>query len=196
MKKLFAAAAALCLLLAVGCGAEKKPEIPEGWQQVDFVWNREDGARLTLSTILPEEWGDKDSIYRYKEGKIYEDFRDELSIDDGQWKKAGSHGVVAVLEEGQTLQNVEIDAGYPLGCLSVEYVTIGDRTYRKENIPIDAKGSGHSSGEMAYANVYYFCVDEYLLDFFIYYSGQGISEEDYDHAQQETILSNLTVSFS
>ncbi len=194
MKKLFAAAAALCLLLAVGCGAEKKPEIPEGWQQVDFVWNREDGARLTLSTILPEEW-DKDSING--NGGIYENFCYELYIDDkDQWKMAGSHGVVAVLEEGQTLQSVEIDAGYPLGCLSVEYVSIGDRTYRKENIPIDAKGSHMPAGTMAYANVYYFCVDEYLLDFFIYYSGQGISEEDYDHAQQETILSNLTVTFS
>ena len=194
MKKLFAAAAALCLLLAVGCGAEKKPEIPEGWQQVDFVWNKEDGSRLTLSTILPEEW-DKDSING--NGGIYENFRDELSIHDkDQWKMAGSHGVVAVLEEGETLQSVEIDAGYPLGCLLVEYVTIGDRTYRKENIPIDAKGSHMPAGTMAYANVYYFCVDEYVLDFFIYYSGQGISEEDYDHAQQETILSNLTVTFS
>lgn len=177
------------------CGCTEKTAQPEpGWQIIDFVWTKENGDKMTLSVTIPEEW-DKDSVR--KEGRASETFFGELYIDDkNELKQAGSHGIVAVLDEGQTLQDAEIDAGYPLGCLSTEYITIGNRIYRKDNIPIDTKGGGLQSDVRAFANVYYFCVDNYVLDFFFYYTGVGFDADSYDHAQQDKILSSISVSFS
>ena len=163
-----------------------------GWQAIDFVWAKENGDKMTLSVTVPEEW-DKDSVNTSSTGT----FSYELYIDDkNELKQAGSHGIVAVLDEGQTLQDAEIDAGYPLGCLSTEYITIGNRIYRKDNIPIDTKGGGLPSDVRAFANVYYFRADNYVLDFFIYYSGVEIDADSYDHAQQEKILSSISIRFS
>ena len=149
---------------------------------------------MTLSVTVPEEW-DKDSVR--KEGRASETFFGELYIDDkNALKQAGSHGIIAVLGDGQTLQDAEIDAGYPFGCLSTEYVTIGDTTYRKDNIQIDSKSAGLPSNVWTFANVYYFCVDNYVFDFFIYYSGVEIDADNYDHAQQEKILSSISIRFS
>ena len=175
------------------CGCTEKTVQPEpGWQAIDFVWAKENGDKMTLSVTVPEEW-DKNSVNTSSTGV----FSDELSIrDKNKSKQAGSHGIVAVLDEGQTLQDAEIDAGYPLGCLSTEYITIGDRTYRKDNIPIDTKGGGLPSDVRAFANVYYFCEDNYVFDFFIYYSGVEIDADSYDHAQQEKILSSISIRFS
>ena len=175
------------------CGCTEKTAQPEpGWQVIDFVWTKETGDKMTLSVTVPEEW-DKNSVNTSSTGV----FSDELCIDDkNELKQAGSHGIVAVLDEGQALQDAEIDAGYPLGCLSTEYITIGNRTYRKDNIPIDTKGGGLPSDVRAFANVYYFCVDNYVLDFFFYYTGVGFDADSYDHAQQDKILSSISVSFS
>ena len=175
------------------CGCTEKTAQPEpGWQVIDFVWTKENGDKMTLSVTVPEEW-DKNSVNTSSTGV----FSDELYIDDkNALKQAGSHGIIAVLGDGQTLQDVEIDAGYPFGCLSTEYVTIGDTTYRKDNIPIDTKGGGLPSDVRAFANVYYFCVDNYVLDFFFYYTGVGFDADSYDHAQQEKILSSISISFS
>ena len=175
------------------CGCTEETAQPEpGWQVIDFVWTKENGDKMTLSVTVPEEW-DKNSVNTSSTGV----FSDELYIDDkNALKQAGSHGIIAVLGDGQTLQDVEIEAGYPLGCLSTEYVTIGDTTYRKDNIPIDTKGGGLPSDVRAFANVYYFCVDNYVLDFFFYYTGVGFDADSYDHAQQEKILSSISISFS
>lgn len=175
------------------CGCTEETAQPEpGWQVIDFVWTKENGDKMTLSVTVPEEW-DKNSVNTSSTGV----FSDELYIDDkNALKQAGSHGIIAVLGDGQTLQDVEIDAGYPLGCLSTEYVTIGDTTYRKDNIPIDTKGGGLPSDVRAFANVYYFCVDNYVLDFFFYYTGVGFDADSYDRDQQEKILSSISVSFS
>ena len=175
------------------CGCTEKTAQPEpGWQVIDFVWTKETGDKMTLSVTVPEEW-DKDSVNTSSTGT----FSDELSIrDKNKSKQAGSHGIIAVLGDGQTLQDVEIDAGYPLGCLSTEYVTIGDTTYRKDNIPIDTKGGGLPSDVRAFANVYYFCVDNYVLDFFFYYTGVGFDADSYDRDQQEKILSSISIRFS
>ena len=184
-----------CLVLLTFCGCTDKKETaqPEqGWQVIDFVWTKENGDKMTLSVTVPEEW-DKDSVNTSSTGT----FSYELYIDDkNELKQAGSHGIVAVLDEGQTLQDAEIDAGYPLGCLSTEYITIGNRIYRKDNIPIDTKGGGLPSDVRAFANVYYFCVDNYVLDFFFYYTGVGFDADSYDHDQQDKILSSISVSFS
>lgn len=184
-----------CLVLLTFCGCTDKKEAvqPEpGWQVIDFVWTKENGDKMTLSVTVPEEW-DKDSIDTSSAGT----FSYELYIDDKNMsKQAGSHGIVAILDDGQTLQDAEIDAGYPLGCLSTEYITIGNRTYRKDNIPIDTKGGGLPSDVRAFANVYYFCVDNYVLDFFFYYTGVGFDADSYDHAQQDKILSSISISFS
>lgn len=175
------------------CGCTEETAQPEpGWQVIDFVWTKENGDKMTLSVTVPEEW-DKNSVNTSSTGV----FSDELYIDDkNALKQAGSHGIIAVLGDGQTLQDVEIDAGYPLGCLSTEYVTIGNTTYRKDNIPIDTKGGGLPSDVRAFANVYYFCVDNYVLDFFFYYTGVGFDADSYDHAQQEKILSSISIRFS
>ena len=175
------------------CGCTEETAQPEpGWQVIDFVWTKENGDKMTLSVTVPEEW-DKNSVNTSSTGV----FSDELYIDDkNALKQAGSHGIIAVLGDGQTLQDVEIDAGYPFGCLSTEYVTIGDTTYRKDNIPIDTKGGGLPSDVRAFANVYYFCVDNYVLDFFFYYTGVGFDADSYDHAQQEKILSSISIRFS
>ena len=175
------------------CGCTEKTAQPEpGWQVIDVVWTKENGDKMTLSVTVPEEW-DKSSVNTSSTGT----FSDELSIrDKNKSKQAGSHGIVAVLDEGQTLQDAEIDAGYPLGCLSTEYITIGNRTYRKDNIPIDTKSAGLPSDVRVFANVYYFCVDNYVLDFFIYYDGVEIDADSYDHPQQEKILSSISISFS
>ena len=184
-----------CLVLLTFCGCTDKKETvqPEpGWQVIDFVWTKENGDKMTLSVTVPEEW-DKNSVNTSSTGV----FSDELYIDDkNELKQAGSHGIVAVLDDGQTLQEAEIDGGYPLGCLSTEYITIGDRTYRKDNIPIDTKSAGLPSDVRVFANVYYFCVDNYVLDFFIYYDGVEIDADSYDHPQQEKILSSISISFS
>ena len=191
--KLLLVFACLALLAFSGCTDKKETVQPEpGWQVIDFVWTKETGDKMTLSVTVPEEW-DKNSVNTSSTGV----FSDELSIrDKNKSKQAGSHGIVAVLDEGQTLQDAEIDAGYPLGCLSTEYVTIGDTTYRKDNIQIDSKSAGLPSNVWTFANVYYFCVDNYVFDFFIYYSGVEIDADSYDHAQQEKILSSISVSFS
>lgn len=175
------------------CGCTEKTAQPEpGWQVIDFVWAKENSDKMTLSVTVPEEW-DKSSVNTSSTGT----FSYELYIDDkNELKQAGSHGIVAVLDEGQTLQDAEIDAGYPLGCLSTEYITIGNRIYRKDNIPIDTKGGGLPSDVRAFANVYYFCVDNYVLDFFFYYTGVGFDADSYDHAQQDKILSSISISFS
>lgn len=175
------------------CGCTEETAQPEpGWQVIDFVWTKENGDKMTLSVTVPEEW-DKNSVNTSSTGV----FSDELYIDDkNALKQAGSHGIIAVLGDGQTLQDVEIDAGYPLGCLSTEYVTIGDTTYRKDNIQIDSKSAGLPSNIWTFANVYYFCEDNYVFDFFIYYSGVEIDADSYDHAQQEKILSSISISFS
>lgn len=175
------------------CGYTEETAQPEpGWQVIDFVWTKENGDKMTLSVVVPEEW-DKNSVNTSSTGT----FSDELSIrDKNKSKQAGSHGIVAVLDDGQTLQEAEIDGGYPLGCLSTEYITIGDRTYRKDNIPIDTKSAGLPSDVRVFANVYYFCVDNYVLDFFIYYDGVEIDADSYDHPQQEKILSSISISFS
>lgn len=175
------------------CGCTEKTAQPEpGWQVIDVVWTKENGDKMTLSVTVPEEW-DKSSVNTSSTGT----FSDELSIrDKNKSKQAGSHGIVAVLDEGQTLQDAEIDAGYPLGCLSTEYITIGDRTYRRDNIPIDTKSAGLPSDVRVFANVYYFCVDNYVLDFFFYYRGVEIDADSYDHPQQEKILSSISISFS
>jgi hypothetical protein len=175
------------------CGCTEETAQPEpGWQVIDFVWTKENGDKMTLSVTVPEEW-DKNSVNTSSTGV----FSDELYIDDkNALKQAGSHGIIAVLGDGQTLQDVEIDAGYPFGCLSTEYVTIGDTTYRKDNIQIDSKSAGLPSNVWTFANVYYFCVDNYVFDFFIYYSGVEIDADSYDHAQQEKILSSISISFS
>ena len=193
MHKLFLVFACLALLTFCGCTDKKETAQPEqGWQVIDFVWTKENGDKMTLSVTVPEEW-DKDSVNTSSTGT----FSYELYIDDkNELKQAGSHGIVAVLDEGQTLQDAEIDAGYPLGCLSTEYITIGNRIYRKDNIPIDTKGGGLPSDVRAFANVYYFCEDNYVFDFFIYYSGVEIDADNYDHAQQEKILSSISISFS
>ncbi len=184
-----------CLVLLTFCGCTDKKEAvqPEpGWQVIDFVWAQENSDKMTLSVTVPEEW-DKSSVNTSSTGT----FSDELSIrDKNKSKQAGSHGIVAVLDDGQTLQEAEIDGGYPLGCLSTEYITIGDRTYRKDNIPIDTKSAGLPSDVRVFANVYYFCVDNYVLDFFIYYDGVEIDADSYDHPQQEKILSSISISFS
>lgn len=195
MHKLCLVFACLVLLTFCGCADKKETAQPEpGWQVIDFVWAKENGDKMTLSVTVPEEW-DKDSVR--KEGRASETFFGELYIDDkNALKQAGSHGIIAVLGDGQTLQDVEIDAGYPFGCLSTEYVTIGDTTYRKDNIQIDSKSAGLPSNVWTFANVYYFCVDNYVFDFFIYYSGVEIDADSYDHAQQEKILSSISVSFS
>ena len=175
------------------CGCTEETAQPEpGWQVIDFVWTKENGDKMTLSVTVPEEW-DKNSINTSSTGV----FSDELYIDDkNALKQAGSHGIIAVLGDGQTLQDVEIDAGYPFGCLSTEYVTIGDTTYRKDNIQIDSKSAGLPSNVWTFANVYYFCEDNYVFDFFIYYSGVEIDADSYDHAQQEKILSSISIRFS
>ena len=191
--KLLLVLACLALLAFSGCTDKKETAQPEqGWQVIDFVWTKENGDKMTLSVTVPEEW-DKDSVNTSSTGT----FSYELYIDDkNELKQAGSHGIVAVLDEGQTLQDAEIDAGYPLGCLSTEYITIGNRIYRKDNIPIDTKGGGLPSDVRAFANVYYFCVDNYVLDFFFYYTGVGFDADSYDHDQQEKILSSISISFS
>ena len=191
--KLLLVFACLALLTFGGCTDKKETAQPEpGWQVIDFVWTKENGDKMTLSVTVPEEW-DKNSVNTSSTGV----FSDELYIDDkNALKQAGSHGIIAVLGDGQTLQDVEIDAGYPFGCLSTEYVTIGDTTYRKDNIPIDTKGGGLPSDVRAFANVYYFCVDNYVLDLFFYYTGVGFDADSYDHAQQEKILSSISISFS
>lgn len=193
MHKLCLVFAYLALLTFGGCTDKKETVQPEpGWQAIDFVWAKENGDKMTLSVTVPEEW-DKNSVNTSSTGV----FSDELSIrDKNKLKQAGSHGIVAVLDEGQALQDAEIDAGNPLGCLSTEYITTGDRTYRKDNIPIDTKGGGLPSDVRAFANVYYFCVDNYVLDFFFYYTGVGFDADSYDHAQQEKNLSSISVSFS
>lgn len=175
------------------CGCTEKTAQPEpGWQVIDFVWTKENGDKMTLSVTVPEEW-DKNSVNTSSTGV----FSDELYIDDkNALKQAGSHGIIAVLGDGQTLQDVEIDAGYPFGCLSTEYVTIGDTTYRKDNIQIDSKSAGLPSNVWTFANVYYFCEDNYVFDFFIYYSGVEIDADNYDHDQQEKILSSISIRFS
>ena len=175
------------------CGCTEKTAQPEpGWQVIDFVWTKENGDKMTLSVTVPEEW-DKNSVNTSSTGV----FSDELYIDDkNALKQAGSHGIIAVLGDGQTLQDAEIDAGYPFGCLSTEYVTIGDTTYRKDNIQIDSKSAGLPSNVWTFANVYYFCEDNYVFDFFIYYSGVEIDADNYDHAQQEKILSSISIRFS
>lgn len=175
------------------CGCTEETAQPEpGWQVIDFVWTKENGDKMTLSVTVPEEW-DKNSVNTSSTGV----FSDELYIDDkNALKQAGSHGIIAVLGDGQTLQDAEIDAGYPFGCLSTEYVTIGDTTYRKDNIQIDSKSAGLPSNVWTFANVYYFCVDNYVFDFFIYYSGVEIDADNYDHAQQEKILSSISIRFS
>lgn len=175
------------------CGCTEETAQPEpGWQVIDFVWTKENGDKMTLSVTVPEEW-DKNSVNTSSTGV----FSDELYIDDkNALKQAGSHGIIAVLGDGQTLQDVEIDAGYPFGCLSTEYVTIGDTTYRKDNIQIDSKSAGLPSNVWTFANVYYFCVDNYVFDFFIYYSVVEIDADSYDHAQQEKILSSISIRFS
>ena len=175
------------------CGCTEETAQPEpGWQVIDFVWTKENGDKMTLSVTVPEEW-DKNSVNTSSTGV----FSDELYIDDkNALKQAGSHGIIAVLGDGQTLQDVEIDAGYPFGCLSTEYVTIGDTTYRKDNIQIDSKSAGLPSNVWTFANVYYFCLDNYVFDFFIYYSGVEIDADSYDHAQQEKILSSISIRFS
>lgn len=175
------------------CGCTEETAQPEpGWQVIDFVWTKENGDKMTLSVVVPEEW-DKNSVNTSSTGT----FSDELSIrDKNKSKQAGSHGIVAVLDDGQTLQEAEIDGGYPLGCLSTEYITIGDRTYRKDNIPIDTKSAGLPSNVWTFANVYYFCEDNYVFDFFIYYSGVEIDADSYDHAQQDKILSSISIRFS
>ncbi len=175
------------------CGCTEKTAQPEpGWQVIDFVWTKENGDKMTLSVTVPEEW-DKNSVNTSSTGV----FSDELYIDDkNALKQAGSHGIIAVLGDGQTLQDAEIDAGYPFGCLSTEYVTIGDMTYRKDNIQIDSKSAGLPSNVWTFANVYYFCEDNYVFDFFIYYSGVEIDADSYDHAQQEKILSSISILFS
>ena len=195
MHKLFLVFACLVLLTFCGCTDKKEAVQPEpGWQVIDFVWTKENGDKMTLSVTVPEEW-DKDSVR--KEGRASETFFGELYIDDkNALKQAGSHGIIAVLGDGQTLQDAEIDAGYPFGCLSTEYVTIGDTTYRKDNIQIDSKSAGLPSNVWTFANVYYFCVDNYVFDFFIYYSGVEIDADNYDHAQQEKILSSISIRFS
>ena len=191
--KLLLVLACLALLAFSGCTDKKETAQPEqGWQVIDFVWAKENGDKMTLSVTVPEEW-DKDSVNTSSTGT----FSYELYIDDkNELKQAGSHGIVAVLDEGQTLQDAEIDAGYPLGCLSTEYITIGDRTYRKDNIQIDSKSAGLPSNVWTFANVYYFCEDNYVFDFFIYYSGVEIDADNYDHAQQEKILSSISIRFS
>lgn len=193
MHKLCLVFACLVLLTFCGCADKKETAQPEpGWQVIDFVWTKENGDKMTLSVTVPEEW-DKNSVNTSSTGV----FSDELYIDDkNALKQAGSHGIIAVLGDGQTLQDVEIDAGYPLGCLSTEYITIGDTTYRKDNIQIDSKSAGLPSNVWTFANVYYFCVDNYVFDFFIYYSGVEIDADNYDHAQQEKILSSISISFS
>ena len=175
------------------CGCTEETAQPEpGWQVIDFVWTKENGDKMTLSVTVPEEW-DKNSVNTSSTGV----FSDELYIDDkNALKQAGSHGIIAVLGDGQTLQDAEIDAGYPFGCLSTEYVTIGDTTYRKDNIQIDSKSAGLPSNVWTFANVYYFCEDNYVFDFFIYYSGVEIDADNYDHAQQEKILSSISIRFS
>lgn len=195
MHKLFLVFACLALLTFCGCTDKKETAQPEqGWQVIDFVWTKENGDKMTLSVTVPEEW-DKDSVR--KEGRASETFFGELYIDDkNALKQAGSHGIIAVLGDGQTLQDAEIDAGYPFGCLSTEYVTIGDTTYRKDNIQIDSKSAGLPSNVWTFANVYYFCEDNYVFDFFIYYSGVEIDADNYDHAQQEKILSSISIRFS
>lgn len=184
-----------CLVLLTFCGCTDKKEAvqPEpGWQVIDFVWAKENSDKMTLSVTVPEEW-DKSSVNTSSTGT----FSDELSIrDKNKSKQAGSHGIVAVLDDGQTLQDAEIDGGYSLGCLSTEYITIGDRTYRRDNIPIDTKSAGLPSDVRVFANVYYFCVDNYVLDFFFYYRGVEIDADSYDHPQQEKILSSISISFS
>lgn len=193
MHKLCLVFAYLALLTFGGCTDKKETAQPEqGWQVIDFVWTKENGDKMTLSVTVPEEW-DKDSVNTSSTGT----FSYELYIDDkNELKQAGSHGIVAVLDEGQTLQDAEIDAGYPFGCLSTEYVTIGDTTYRKDNIQIDSKSAGLPSNVWTFANVYYFCLDNYVFDFFIYYSGVEIDADSYDHAQQEKILSSISIRFS
>ena len=185
--------ACLALLTFSGCTDKEETAQPEpGWQVIDFVWTKETGDKMTLSVTVPEEW-DKNSVNTSSTGV----FSDELYIDDkNALKQAGSHGIIAVLGDGQTLQDVEIDAGYPFGCLSTEYVTIGDTTYRKDNIQIDSKSAGLPSNVWTFANVYYFCVDNYVFDFFIYYSGVEIDADNYDHDQQEKILSSISIRFS
>ena len=175
------------------CGCTEETAQPEpGWQVIDFVWTKENGDKMTLSVTVPEEW-DKNSVNTSSTGV----FSDELYIDDkNALKQAVSHGFIAVLGDGQTLQDLQIDAGYPFGCLSTEYVTIGDTTYRKDNIQIDSKSAGLPSNVWTFANVYYFCVDNYVFDFFIYYSGVEIDADSYDHAQQEKILSSISIRFS
>ena len=191
--KLLLVFACLVLLTFCGCTDKKETVQPEpGWQAIDFVWAKENGDKMTLSVTVPEEW-DKNSVNTSSTGV----FSDELSIrDKNKSKQAGSHGIIAVLGDGQTLQDVEIDAGYPFGCLSTEYVTIGDTTYRKDNIQIDSKSAGLPSNVWTFANVYYFCLDNYVFDFFIYYSGVEIDADNYDHAQQEKILSSISIRFS
>ena len=185
----------LALLAFSGCTDKKEAVQPEpGWQVIDFVWSKENGDKLTLSVTVPEEWY-KDSVR--KEGCDSETFSGELYIDDKNGlKQAGSHGIVAVLDDGQSLQDAEIDACYPFGCLSTEYIAIGDNTYRRDNIQIDSKSAGLPSNVWTFANVYYFCVDNYVFDFFIYYSGVEIDADSYDHPQQEKILSSISISFS
>ena len=191
--KLCLVLACLALLAFSGCTDKKETAQPEqGWQVIDFVWTKENGDKMTLSVTVPEEW-DKSSVNTSSTGT----FSDELSIrDKNKSKQAGSHGIVAVLDDGQTLQDAEIDGGYSLGCLSTEYITIGDRTYRRDNIPIDTKSAGLPSDVRVFANVYYFCVDNYVLDFFFYYRGVEIDADSYDHPQQEKILSSISISFS
>ena len=193
MHKLCLTFACLALLTFSGCTDKEETAQPEpGWQVIDFVWTKETGDKMTLSVTVPEEW-DKNSVNTSSTGV----FSDELYIDDkNALKQAGSHGIIAVLGDGQTLQDVEIDAGYPFGCLSTEYVTIGDTTYRKDNIQIDSKSAGLPSNVWTFANVYYFCVDNYVFDFFIYYSGVEIDADNYDHDQQEKILSSISIRFS
>lgn len=193
MHRLLLVFSCLALLTFGGCTDKKETVQPEpGWQVIDFVQAKENSDKMTLSVTVLEEW-DKSSVNTSSTGT----FSDELSIrDKNKSKQAGSHGIVAVLDDGQTLQDAEIDGGYPLGCLSTEYITIGNTTYRKDNIPIDTKSAGLPSDVRVFANVYYFRADNYVLDFFIYYSGVEIDADSYDHAQQEKILSSISIRFS
>ena len=58
------------------CGYTEETAQPEpGWQNMDFVWTKENGDKMTLSVTVPEEW-DKDSVR--KEGRASEIFFGEL----------------------------------------------------------------------------------------------------------------------
>lgn len=124
-----------------------------------MTWTEQEGLQLRLEVSVPEDW----SYEGQENGSGDQDF-----VNAGGQKIAGSFGILRLLEEGETLEELDNPAQIPSREIECSLITVDGRDYLLEKANLSSRDRPD-----LYAYCYCFVQDGALLNFYFYNDGDA-----------------------